>query len=89
MENQLIKFSQKEKEKVILLLFDSPGFKLKEEQRIKVINEAEEKIKKGYQSNNINKQIHCILYCINTVGNKIEETEIKFIKKLINVSNEY
>ncbi|OUM58356.1 hypothetical protein PIROE2DRAFT_16382 [Piromyces sp. E2] len=82
-------FTKREKKNYSFTVFDSPGFELKEAQQKEVIKNAKEIIQKGYQSNDINKQIHTILYCINTGGNKIEDNEIEFIKELTDLSNEY
>lgn len=39
-------------------------------------------ISKGLATKDINKAIHCIWYCINTVSNRIEPEEIEWLKEL-------
>lgn len=63
-----------------LQIFDTPGLELKEAQQKSLKNEICQIIEKRYHSKDMNTPIHCIWYCIASSGNRIEETEIEFIK---------
>ena len=78
----------REKKGYPFALYDTPGFELNEKQQTNLIKEIKTIIRDGYQSKDISKQIHCILYCINTAANKYEEKEIQFLKELTRVTNE-
>lgn len=72
-----------EKKDYPLAVYDTPGFELSGEQQTKVREGIFEIINSGLASENINKAIHCIWYCINTGGNRtFDETEIKWLKEL-------
>lgn len=63
-----------------LKIYDTRGFEMgKEAQRI-VKEEVIGVIKNGVATKNVNEQIHCIWYCINTLSNRVEEEEIQWIK---------
>ena len=44
--------------------------------------EVTETISKGLATQDINKAIHCIWYCINTASNRVEPEEIEWLKEL-------
>lgn len=71
-----------EKEGYPLAIYDTPGFELSGSQQNIVQNEIINLIKKGIKARDINQEIHCIWYCINVGGNRIDDEEIKWIKKL-------
>lgn len=66
-------------------LYDTPGLELNEQQRNVLIKNITGIIEEGFKSNDINKQIHCILYCIKCC--RIEPEEVQFIKNITNVTN--
>ena len=72
-----------EKENYPISLYDTPGIELKGEHSAEnLLNDVSCLIQNGLRSNDIEHSIHCILYCINTTSNRIEETEKIFLQKL-------
>lgn len=65
-----------------LRLYDTVGLELSDERQEKVKNDIIKLIKDARISNDSDKLIHCIWYCINANSNRIEDEEVKFIEKL-------
>lgn len=61
-----------------LSIFDCPGFELDDQQREDIMNRIKATVKKC--------NIHCIWYCINVMGSKIEMPEAESIKKLQSIT---
>lgn len=59
-----------------------PGLELSQEKQNRVNENLYNIINKKCSSNHINKQIHCIFYCINVSGNRIDRYEIEWLKEL-------
>lgn len=70
------------KKGVPLAIYDTRGFELGKEVQAEVKKEVIETISKGLATQDINKAIHCIWYCINTASNRIETEEIEWLKEL-------
>lgn len=70
------------KKGVPLAIFDTRGFELGKEVQAEVKKEVVETISKGLATQDINKAIHCIWYCINTASNRIEPEEIEWLREL-------
>ena len=70
------------KKGVPLEIYDTRGFELGKEVQAEVKKEVIETISKGLATQDINKAIHCIWYCINTASNRIEPEEIEWLKEL-------
>lgn len=70
------------KKGVPLSIYDTRGFELGKDVQKEVKNEIVDTISKGLATQDINKAIHCIWYCINTASNRIEPEEIEWIKEL-------
>ncbi len=70
------------KKGVPLSIYDTRGFELGKEVQAEVKKEVVDTISKGLASQDINKAIHCIWYCINTASNRIEPEEIEWLKEL-------
>lgn len=70
------------KKGVPLAIYDTRGFELGKEVQTEVKKEVTETISKGLATQDINKAIHCIWYCINTASNRIEPEEIEWLKEL-------
>ena len=70
------------KKGVPLAIYDTRGFELGKEVQAEVKKEVIETIRKGLATQDINKAIHCIWYCINTASNRIEPEEIEWLKEL-------
>lgn len=70
------------KKGVPLNIYDTRGFELGKEVQTDVKQEVLDTINKGLATQDINKAIHCIWYCINTASNRIEPEEIEWIKEL-------
>lgn len=72
-----------EKEGFPLKIYDTPGFELDSKQQGSVKEGIINLIKEGNNSRDINKQIHCMLYCVNVAANRtFDDSEIEWIKKL-------
>ena len=64
-----------------LVLYDSPGLELKDEQRLQLKIELEELIQKR-MAEGVENAIHVIWYCINASNNRIEDEEMEWLKDL-------
>lgn len=63
-----------------LSIYDTRGFELGRDAQKEVKQEVLKTIKEGLATNDVNKAIHCIWYCINTASNRIEQEEIDWLK---------
>lgn len=70
------------KKGVPLAIYDTRGFELGKEVQAEVKQEVIDTISKGLATQDINKAIHCIWYCINTASNRIEPEEIEWLREL-------
>ena len=70
------------KKGIPLAIYDTRGFELGKEVQQQVKHEVIETISKGLATQDINKAIHCIWYCINTASNRVEPEEIEWLKEL-------
>ena len=70
------------KKGVPLAIYDTRGFELGKEVQAEVKQEVMDTISKGLATQDINKAIHCIWYCINTASNRIEPEEIEWLREL-------
>lgn len=70
------------KKGVPLTIYDTRGFELGKEVQKQVKQEVVDTISKGLATQDINKAIHCIWYCINTASNRVEPEEIEWLKEL-------
>lgn len=70
------------KKGIPLSIYDARGFELGKEVQQQVKQEVVETISKGLATQDINKAIHCIWYCINTASNRVEPEEIEWLKEL-------
>ena len=77
--NHMRKLSKKG---IPLAIFDTRGFELGREVQEEVKKEIIDTISKGLATQDINRAIHCIWYCINTASNRVEPEEIEWLKKL-------
>jgi len=71
-----------EKKDFPLVIYDTPGFELSRDQQSCVKDEIMDLINKGLTSNDISQAIHCIWYCINVGGNRVDPVEIKWLREL-------
>ena len=74
------------KKGIPLAIYDTKGFELGKEVQQQVKQEVMETISKGLATQDINKAIHCIWYCINTASNRVEPEEIVWLKELSQVN---
>ncbi|MCR4617619.1 MAG: GTP-binding DUF697 domain-containing protein [Lachnospiraceae bacterium] len=73
-----------EKEGFPLVVYDTPGFELGGENAMnRLLDSVNSEIKKGYKSFDIEKSIHCILYCVSATSHRFEDIEVNFIKKFL------
>jgi len=70
------------KKNIPLAIYDTRGFELGREVQAEVKKEIIDTISKGLATQDINKAIHCIWYCINTASNRVEPEEIEWLKEL-------
>lgn len=70
------------KKGIPLAIYDTKGFELGRDVQQQVKQEVMETISKGLATQDINKAIHCIWYCINTASNRVEPEEIEWLKEL-------
>lgn len=70
------------KKGIPLAIYDTKGFELGRDVQQQVKQEVMETISKGLATQDINKAIHCIWYCINTASNRVEPEEIGWLKEL-------
>lgn len=70
------------KKGIPLAIYDTRGFELGREIQEEVKQEVIDTISKGLATQDINKAIHCIWYCINTASNGVEPEEIEWLKEL-------
>ena len=70
------------KKGVPLSIYDTRGFELGKEVQSEVKKEIVTTINKCLATQDINKAIHCIWYCINTASNRIEPEEIEWLREL-------
>lgn len=70
------------KKGIPLAIYDTRGFELGKEVQQQVKQEVMETISKGLATQDINKAIHCIWYCINTASNRVEPEEVEWLKEL-------
>lgn len=78
-----------EKAGVPLRIYDTRGFELGSEAQEKVKQDVKDLIRKGVEAKDINKNIHCVLYCINTALNRIEPEEIAWVKSFCDETSLY
>ena len=65
-----------------LSIYDTPGFELSSDQQDNVKDEVIKLISEGYSSNDINKTIHCIWYCINVGANRtFDSSEVEWLEE--------
>ena len=76
--NHMRKLSKKG---IPLAIYDTRGFELGKEVQQQVKQEVVETISKGLATQDINRAIHCIWYCINTASNRVEPEEIEWLKE--------
>ena len=75
-----------EKKDYPLAIYDTPGFEMSGNQQRKVKDQILDIISQGYAKGDANEEIHCIWYCINVAGNRIDDSEIKWLKELTSVT---
>jgi len=61
-------------------IYDTRGFELGRKLQAEVKQEVIDTISKGLATQDINKAIHCIWYCINTASNRVEPEESEWLK---------
>ena len=70
------------KKNIPLTIYDTRGFEMGKEVQKQIKDEVVDTINKGLATQDINKTIHCIWYCINAASNRVEQEEIEWIKEL-------
>lgn len=69
------------KKGVPLSIFDTPGLELNEKQQKNVLKGIFDLIEQRAATNDINKIIHCIWYCVNCESKRFEISEEEFIRQ--------
>lgn len=70
------------KENYPLNIYDIPGFELDPKKQKEIIKEISKLFDLKNKTNDPNNFIHCIWYCISCPSKRIEDAEIRFIKKI-------
>lgn len=65
-----------------LAIYDARGFELGKEVQAEVKQEVMDTISNVRATQDINKAIHCIWYCINTASNRIEAEEMEWLREV-------
>ena len=73
---------QYEAEDLPLILYDTRGFELDPHSQAQVKDEILGLIHDKANTNDNADQIHLLWYCVNALGNRVEEFEIEFLKEL-------
>ncbi len=75
---------QYKKDKFPLTIYDTPGLELGGNNAIEeLLKEVNEEIRKGFNTGDIEKAIHCILYCVSAGSHRFENEEKEFIKRFL------
>lgn len=69
-----------EKEGFPLAIYDTRGFELNKNTQDEVLNLINKTIRAGVKTSDVNDNIHCLWYCINTTSSRVEETEIEWLR---------
>lgn len=75
------------KEGMPLAIYDTMGFELSRENQAASQQEIADTIRKGVESGDINEQIHCIWYCINSAGSRVEQAEIDWLREICRMTH--
>lgn len=76
---------QYKKEGFPLTIYDTPGLELGGDNSLEKLSKGvNDEIRKGINSGDPNKAIHCVLYCVSATSHRFEEKEIQFIKNFLN-----
>ena len=71
-----------------LSIYDSPGLEQKGDNSIEnLLKEAVDVVNDGLKSGDSKKAIHCAWYCLSAESSRIQESEMNFIKKFIEETN--
>ncbi len=69
---------------VPVTLYDTKGLELKDSVQEQIKTEIIDVIQQSRRGNNPDEYIHCVWYCINAHGDRLEESEEELIKELTN-----
>lgn len=69
-----------EKKGMPLKIYDTKGFELSENTQKEILKLINKTIQAGHKTDDPNDDIHCMWYCINTTSNRIEESEIEWLR---------
>jgi len=75
------------KEDVPLTIYDTVGFELNKEVRDASQQEILGTIRDGVKSGDDSQRIHCLWYCINAAGGRVEEWEIAWLREMSDKCN--
>lgn len=65
-----------------LAIYDTRGFELGQEVQEAIKDGILNEIRRGNESDDIGKHIHCIWYCVNALTNRFEDVESEWLKEL-------
>lgn len=63
-------------------IYDTVGLELDDGRRGRAIGEIVSQIERGISSNDVNEMIHCIWYCVSSLGSRFEQAEEDLIREL-------
>ncbi len=79
-----------EKQDFPLAIYDTPGLELGGDNAVEnLLEEAIGLIREGVKSGDISKAIHCIWYCISTPSHRFEQSEIDFLKRFLDETENF
>jgi len=76
------------KEGIPLAVYDTPGFEMSAKQQEAVKSEIFKTIREGLASRDLEQRTHCIWYCINTAGSRIEPMELEWLREFSDKNRE-
>ena len=65
-----------------LTIYDTPGLELDSTKQAILIEKIYQTINQNSKTNDINKFIHCIWYCVNCISGRLDPFEVQLIKQI-------
>lgn len=79
-----------EKDDFPLAVYDTPGMELSGENAVdKLLKEIGQVVKRGIDSGDVQKMIHCVWYCVNSASHRFEEAEKELINRFVAETKSY
>ena len=73
-----------------LAVYDTPGMELSGENAVdKLLKEIGQVVKRGIDSGDVQKMIHCVWYCVSSASHRFEEAEKQLINRFVAETKSY